>query len=160
MGLKPKIAEKKYIREERIKKLDNQNKNVLAIEDEKVDIPVISKEDMEKYKKQTEEARKAEETPTEPTAKGVEGYDDFVEYISRKKTYNWMLANILIKNGITDPKTGNGFYVAEIKDPNKKRDTKKQKAMMHGSTKTLDKTYLTELLRQKYNDGLIKNYLN
>jgi hypothetical protein len=53
-----------------------------------------------------------------------------------------MLASILIKNGITDPKTGNGFYVRKIKKINK------QIAMMHGSTYTLDKTYLSELLRK------------
>jgi hypothetical protein len=103
---------------------------------------------------ETKASTKAEDTQTESTAKGVEGYDDFIKYISNKNTYNWMLANILIKNGITDPKTGNGFYVSKVKG------SEKQIARMHGSTNTLDKTYLSELLRKKYNDGLIKNYLN
>ena len=64
-----------------------------------------------------------------------------------------MLANILIKNDISDPNTGNGFYVRKVKGSDK------QIAVMHGSTNTLHKTYLSELLRQKYNEGLIKKYL-
>ena len=111
---------------------------------------------MKKYKKQTVDVRKAEaeEPESQEVGSSVEGYDDFVKYISNKNTYNWKLADILIKNGITDPKTGNGFYIRKVKGSDK------QIAMMHGSNKTVDKTYLTELLRQKYNEGLIKNYLN
>ncbi len=116
------------------------------------DKPLAIKQQPEKETKAA--AAAAEDTQTEPTAKGVEGYDDFVKYISNKNTYNWKLADILIKNGITDPKTGNGFYIRKIKGSDK------QIAMIHGSNKTVDKTYLTELLRQKYNEGLIKNYLN
>ncbi len=153
IGQRPTATETKDIRQARIDKLDK--KPVLAIEDEKVDIPVISEEDMKNYKKQTEDARKAEETTeSQEVGSSVEGYDDFVKYISNKNTYNWKLADILIKNGITDPKTGNGFYIRKIKGSDK------QIAMIHGSNKTVDKTYLTELLRQKYNEGLIKNYLN
>jgi hypothetical protein len=156
------ITETKDIRQARIDKLDKKpdkkpdKQPVLAIEDEKVDIPVISEEDMKKYKKQTVDVRKAEaeEPESQEVGSSVEGYDDFVKYISNKNTYNWKLADILIKNGITDPKTGNGFYIRKVKGSDK------QIAMMHGSNKTVDKTYLTELLRQKYNEGLIKNYLN
>ncbi len=147
IGLRPTIAETKDIREARIKKLDK--KPVLAIEDEKVDIPAISEEDMKKYKKQTEDVRKAEETTTEPTAKGVEGYDDFVKYISRKETYNWMLGEILIKNGITDPATGNQFYI-----------NNSNQVLRRGGKTAFNKNFLAGLLMKKYNDGLIKNYLN
>jgi hypothetical protein len=166
IGQRPTVAETKDIRQARINKLDNKpsdnkplvKKSLLAIDEEPFNLPKISEEDMKKYREQTAQNRQAEEKqaeePSESTSKGVEGYEDFVKHISHKDTYNWKLADILIKNGITDPKTGNGFYVAKIANTNKK------KAMMHGSTKTLDKTYLTELLRQKYNDGLIKNYLN
>ena len=169
IGLRPTVAETTDMRQKRIDKLDKKTdkepdkKPLLAIEDEPIDIPKFTAEELKAYKDKTKESRKAEavvEENKEPAAQGVEGYEDFVKYISNKNTYNWMLANILIKNGITDPKTGNGFYVAEIKDPKKKKDTKKQVARMHGSTNTLDKTYLSELLRKKYNDGLIKNYLN
>ncbi len=103
---------------------------------------------------ETKASTKVEDTQTKPTAKGVEGYDDFVKYISNKNTYNWKLADILIKNGITDPKTGNGFYIRKVKGSDK------QIAMMHGSTTTLYKNFLAGLLMKKYNDGLIKNYLN
>jgi len=155
IGLRPTAAETKYIREERIKKLDNQpvkqpdKQPVLAIEDEPVDLPTISDEDMKKYKEQTKETRKAEETTTEPTAKGVEGYDDFVKYISHKDTYNWKLGEILIKNGITDPATGNQFYI-----------NNSNQVLRRGGKTAFNKNFLAGLLMKKYNDGLIKNYLN
>jgi hypothetical protein len=166
IGQRPTAAETKDIRQKRVDKFDNKpsdnkplvKKSLLAIDEEPFNLPKISEEDMKKYREQTAQNRQAEEKqaeePSEPTSKGVEGYDDFVKYIGNPKTYNWNLANILIKNGITDPKTGNGFYVSKIKG------TDKQVAKMHGSTKTLDKNYLSGLLMKKYNEGLIKNYLN
>ena len=48
IGQRPTVAETKDIRQARIDKLDKK-KPVLAIEDEKVDIPVISEEDMKNY---------------------------------------------------------------------------------------------------------------
>ena len=99
---------------------------------------------MKKYKKQTEDVRKAEETTTEPTAKGVEGYDDFVKYISHKDTYNWKLGEILIKNGITDPATGSQFYI-----------NNSNQVLRRGGKTAFNKTQLTELLREKYKPGFV-----
>ena len=142
IGLRPTTAEIREIRQARIDKLDK--KPVLTIEDEKVDIPVISKEDMEKYKKQTEEARKAEETPTEPRATSVEGFDEFSKYINSKDTYNWRLGEILIKNGITDPATGSPFYI-----------NNSNQVLRRGGKTAFNKTQLTELLRTKYKPGFV-----
>ena len=52
--------------------------------------------------------------------------------------------NILIKNNITDPKTGNPFYV-----------NINNKVLVRGSTSTLNRTQLTELLREKYKPGFV-----
>ena len=99
---------------------------------------------MEKYKKQTEEARKAEETPTEPRATSVEGFDEFSKYINSKDTYNWKLGEILIKNGITDPATGNQFYI-----------NNSNQVLRRGGKTAFNKTQLTELLRTKYKPGFV-----
>ena len=104
-----------------------------------------------------EEARKAEETPTEPTAKSIEGFDEFERYITdknNKELTNAKLAEILIRNGITDPKTGNKFY---IRTPD---GTKKKIAMLHGNSNPVTKTILVELLKKSFNDKKIKNYRN
>ncbi len=69
----------------------------------------------------------------------------FVSYISdAKKIKNGDLGNILIKNNITDPKTGNPFYV-----------NINNKVLVRGSTSTLNRTQLTELLREKYKPGFV-----
>ncbi len=100
---------------------------------------------MKNYKKQTADARKAEETTeSQVVGSSVEGYDDFVSYISDAKVKNADLGNILIKNNITDPKTGNPFYV-----------NINNKVLVRGSTSTLNRTQLTELLREKYKPGFV-----
>ena len=147
IGLRPTIAETKDIREARIKKLDK--KPVLAIEDEPVDLPTISDEDMKKYKEQTKETRKAEETTTEPVATSIEGFDEFSKYINSKNTYNWRLGEILIKNGITDPATGSQFYI-----------NNSNQVLRRGGKTAFNKNFLAGLLMKKYNEGLIKKYLN
>ncbi len=91
----------------------------------------------------------AEETESKVVGSSVEGYDDFVSYISDAKLKNADLGNILIKNNITDPKTGNPFYV-----------NINNKVLVRGSTSTLNRTQLSGLLMEKYKKGLIKNYLN
>ena len=90
-------------------------------------------------------------------ATSVEGFDEFQRYITdknNKEITNAKLAEILIKNGITDPKTGNKFY---IRTPD---GTKKKIAMIHGNSNPVTKTILTELLLKSFNDKKINNYLN
>ena len=85
----------------------------------------------------------AEETESSVVGSSIQGYDDFVKYISdAKKVKNGELGNILIKNNITDPKTGNPFYV-----------NLNNKVLVRGTTSTLNRTQLTELLKEKYKPG-------
>jgi len=148
IGLRPTTAETREIRQARINKLDKKldKKPVLKIEDETVDIPAISEDDMKKYRKQTEDMRKAEETTdSQVVGSSVSGFDDFVAHINdAKKIKNGDLGKILIRNNINDPKTGNPFYV-----------NINNKVLVRGSTSTLNRTQLTELLREKYTPGFL-----
>ena len=99
---------------------------------------------MKKYKEQTQETRKAEETTTEPVATSIEGFDEFSKYINSKNTYNWRLGEILIKNGITDPATGSQFYI-----------NSSNQVLRRGGKTAFNKTQLTELLREKYKPGFV-----
>ena len=60
-----------------------------------------------------------------------------------------MLGEILIKNGITDPATGRQFYI-----------NNSNQVLRIGGKTAFNKNFLAGLLMKKYNDGLIKNYLN
>jgi hypothetical protein len=158
IGQRPTASETKDIRQARIDKLDK--KPLLAIEDEPIDIPTFTADELKSYKEKTKETRKAETVEEEneiPTSTSVEGYDDFVKYITdknNKELTKAKLAEILIRNGITDPKTGNKFY---IRTPD---GTKKKIAMIHGNSNPVTKTALTELLRDKYKPGFVYKYLN
>ena len=91
-----------------------------------------------------------EEITTEPLATSVEGFDDYQRYITdknNKELTNAKLAEILIKNNVKDPKTGNAFYIR------KPEGTKKKIAMIHGNPNPVTKTALTELLLSAYKPG-------
>ena len=152
IGLKPTAAETKDIRQARINKLDK--KPLLAIEDEPIDIPKFTAEELKAYKDKTKETRKAEEEGPESLVVGssIEGYDDFQKYITgknNKELTNAQLAEILIKNGVKDPNTGKSFY---IRTP---EGTKKKIAMIHGNSNPVNKTILIELLQKEYKPGFV-----
>ena len=64
IGLRPTASETKDIRQARINKLDK--KPLLAIEDEPIDIPTFTADELKAYKEKTQETRQAESTTTEP----------------------------------------------------------------------------------------------
>ena len=57
------------------------------------------------------------------------------------------MGQLLIDNGIKDPKTGNSFYV----NPN-------NKVLVRGSSTALDKETLKDYLLKAFNDKLIKKF--
>ena len=133
-----------------------EKKPLLAIEDEPVDIPKFTTEELKDYKDKTKETRKAEETTDEneiPTSSSVEGYDDFVKYITDKEKKksreltNATLGKILIKNKVADPVTGKPFIV----------DTY-GRVKVKGSSTAITNQVLTDLLRENYKpDFIYKN---
>ena len=181
IGLRPTAAETKDIRQARIDKLDK--KPVLTIEAQTTQDEDTTKEDEKKsifisptkkedslkgvgafiqgspiksnqptkltdlLKKSPTKAA-AEEPESQVVGSSVQGFDEFVAYISdAKKVKNGDLGDILIENNITDPKTGNPFYV-----------NVNNKVLVRGSTSTLNRTQLTELLREKYKPGFKYNF--
>ena len=96
---------------------------------------------MKAYKNKTKETRQAESTTPEPDAEKPE-LTAFKTKI--KSSTNKKLGNILIKNGIKEPTTGNNYYI----------DTY-NRVKVRGGTRVIDKTYLTEQLLKAFNDGLI-----
>jgi len=148
--LKPTVAETKDIRQKRIDKLD---KKPLPIEDEAVDIPKFTAEELNAYKDKTKESRKAEkviEENVEPTSTSIEGYDDFVKYITDKEKKksreltNATLGKILIKNKVADPSTGKPFIVDGY-----------GRVKVKGSSTAITNQVLTDLLRDKYKPGFV-----
>ena len=57
------------------------------------------------------------------------------------------MGQLLIDNGIKDPKTGNNFYV----NPS-------NKVLVRGSRTALDKEALKDYLLKAFNDGLINKF--
>jgi hypothetical protein len=88
----------------------------------------------------------AEEEPeSQVVGSSVEGFDEFSALINdAKKVKNKDLGQILIKNKITDPQTGNPFVL----DPSNRVHVK-------GNSTALNRTQLTELLKNKYQPGFI-----
>ena len=84
----------------------------------------------------------AEEPENKEVGSSIPGFDTFQKYINHKDTYNWKLGEILIRNGIKDPKTGNEFYI-----------NNSNQVLRRGGKTALNKTQLTELLREKYTPG-------
>ena len=141
IGLRPTIAETKDIRQKRIDKLD---KKPLAIEpqqsaqDEAKDTIKLL-EDLLKKEEDKKPNKAAEEPENKEVGSSIPGYDEFQKYINHKDTFNWKLGEILIRNGIKDPKTGNSFYI-----------NNSNQVLRRGGKTALNKTQLTELLREKY----------
>ena len=152
IGLRPTRAETRDIREARIKKLDK--KPVLAIEDERVEIPTFTAEELKAYKEKTKETRQAETTNTEPdnleVGSSIEGYDDFVKFITDKEKKksrqltNATLGRILIKNNVLDPTTGKVFIVDGS-----------GRVKVKGSSTAITNQVLTDLLRENYKPGFV-----
>ena len=71
----------------------------------------------------------------------------FKDSFKNKYRWNWQMGQLLIDNGVKDPKTGNNFYV----NPS-------NKVLVRGSRTALDKEALKDYLLTAFNDGLIKKF--
>ena len=151
IGQRPTVSETKDIRQARINKLDK--KPLLAIEDEPVDIPTFTADELKAYKEKTKETRQAETVEEDneiPTSTSIEGYDEFVKYITDKEKKksreltNATLGKILIKNKITDPATEKVFIVDSY-----------GRVKVKGSSTAVTNQQLTDLLRDKYKPGFV-----
>ena len=176
IGQRPTAAETKDIRQARIDKLDK--KPLLAIEsqstqdeatkeDEKKNIFISPKKKDDSLKgvgafiqgspiksnqpsKLSDILKKsptkaAEEPESQVVGSSVQGFDDFTAHINdAKNVKNKDLGQILIKNKVKDPKTGNPFVL----DPSNRVHVK-------GNPTALNRTQLTELLKNKYQPGFI-----
>ncbi len=99
---------------------------------------------MKAYKDKTKETRQAESTNTEPEPNAEK--PELTAFKAKiKSSTNKELGNILIKNGIKEPTTGNNYYIDTF-----------NRVKVRGGTRVFDKTYLTEQLLRGFNDGLIK----
>ena len=143
IGLRPTASETKDIRQARINKLDK--KPLLAIEDEPIDIPTFTADELKAYKDKTKETRQAESTNTEPDP-NAEKPERTAFKAKIKSSTNKELGNILIKNNIKEPTTGNDYYI----------DTK-NRVKVRGGTRVFDKTYLTEQLLRAFNEEKLIN---
>ena len=87
----------------------------------------------------------AEELESQVVGSSVQGFDEFAAHINdAKKVKNKDLGQILIKNKVRDPQTGNLFVL----DPSNRVHVK-------GNATALNRTQLTELLKNKYQPGFI-----
>jgi len=88
----------------------------------------------------------AEEEPeSQVVGSSIQGFDEFTAHINdAKNVKNKDLGQILIKNKIKDPQTGNPFVL----DPSNRVHVK-------GNSTALNRTQLTELLKNKYQPGFI-----
>ena len=96
-----------------------------------------------------EEAAAAEDEPDTDTSHLDESPElrAFKDSFKNKYRWNWQMGQLLIDNGIKDPKTGNNFYV----NPS-------NKVLVRGSRTALDKEALKDYLLKAFNDGLIKKF--
>ena len=141
IGLRPSASETKDIRQARINKLDK--KPLLAIEDEPIDIPTFTADELKAYKEKTQETRQAESTNTEPEEDAEK--PELTAFKTKiKSSTNKELGNILTKNGIKEPTTGNNYYIDTL-----------NRVKVRGGRRVFDKTYLTGELLKAFNDGLI-----
>jgi hypothetical protein len=156
IGLRPTVSETKDIRQARINKLDK--KPLLAIE------PQSTQDEANDTIKLLENILKPP-TPTKPPPPppqaAAEDEPDtdtshldespelraFKDSFKNKYRWNWQMGQLLIDNGIKDPKTGNNFYV----NPS-------NKVLVRGSRTALDKEALKDNLLKAFNDGLIKKF--
>jgi hypothetical protein len=183
IGQRPTAAETKDIRQARIDKLDKKpdKQPVLTIEAQKTQDEDTTKEDEKKsifisptkkedslkgvgafiqgspiksnqptklsdiLNKSPTKAAAEEEPESQVVGSSVQGFDEFAAHINdAKKVKNKDLGQILIKNKIKDPQTGNPFVL----DPSNRVHVK-------GNSTALNRTQLTELLKNKYQPGFI-----
>jgi hypothetical protein len=84
-----------------------------------------------------------QELDNEAVGESISGFDDFTEHINdAKKMKNKDLGEILIRNRIKDPTTGNAFYIDNH-----------NRVLVKGGSNTLNRTQLTELLKKEYKPG-------
>jgi len=135
---------KSDIREARLKFLEPERPQQTikqSIDDEPVDIPKFTDEELKAYKDKTKETRKAESTTPEPDTEKPE-LTAFKTKI--KNSTNKELGNMLIKNNIKEPTTGNNYYIDTL-----------NRVKVRGGRRVFDKTYLAGQLLKAFNDGLI-----
>ena len=141
---------KTEIREARLKLLEPERPIKLSTDDEAVDIPKFTEEELKNYKEKTKETRQAESTNTETDTSHLDESPElraFKDSFKNKYRWNWQMGQLLIDNGVKDPKTGNSFYV----NPN-------NKVLVRGSSTSLDKETLKDYLLKAFNDGLINKF--
>ena len=81
----------------------------------------------------------------ELVGQSIAGYDEFTAHINDAKNIkNKDLGQILIKNQIKDPTTGNSFYLDNH-----------NRVLVKGSSNALNRTQLTELLKKEYKPGFV-----
>ena len=86
-----------------------------------------------------------QELDNEAVGESISGFDDFTEHINdAKKMKNKDLGDILIRNRIKDPTTGNAFYIDNH-----------NRVLVKGGSNTLNRTQLTELLKKEYKPGFV-----
>jgi hypothetical protein len=140
IGQKPTAAETKDIRQARINKLDK--KPLLAIESQSTQEET---KDTIKPKTPTKPPPAAAAEPeSQVVGTSIQGFDDFTAHINdAKNVKNKDLGQILIKNKIKDPTTGNNFYIDGH-----------NRVLVRGHSNALNRTQLTELLKKEYKPGL------
>ena len=136
------------MRQKRIDALDK--KPLLAIEDEPDYIPAFTAEELNAYKDKTKETRQAEETTDKAIDNSLDESPElraFKDSFKNKYRWNWQMGQLLIDNGIRDPKTGNEFYI----NPS-------NKVLIRGTKSAIDKETLKDILLKSFNDKKIKKF--
>jgi hypothetical protein len=166
IGQRPTVSETRDIRQARINKLDK--KPLLAIEpqstQDEANDTIKLLENILKPKppiptkappKETIKAEIDTEDNKEPTSTSIEGYDDFVKFITDKEKKksrqltNATLGRILIKNKVSDPATGKAFIVDGS-----------GRVKVKGSSTAITNQVLTDLLRENYKPGFVYKKLS
>ena len=105
---------------------------------------------MKKYKEQTQQTRKAEQTTDKTINESLDDSPElraFKDGFRNKYRWNWQMGELLIKNNIKDPKTGNAFYI----NPS-------NKVLVRGGKTAIDKETLKDYLLTAFNEGKINNF--
>ena len=138
---------KSDIREARLKFLEPERPQrpiKQSNDDEPVDIPKFTDEELKAYKDNTKKTREAESTTPEPDPDAEK--PELTAFKAKiKNSTNKELGNMLIKNNIKEPTTGRNYYIDNY-----------NRVKVRGGTRTIDKTFMTEQLFKAFNDGLIK----
>ena len=100
-----------------------------------------------KLKKQDKQNKKTDETIDSNLDESPE-LRAFKDSFKNKYRWNWQMGQLLIDNGIRDPKTGNEFYI----NPS-------NKVLIRGTKSAIDKETLKDILLKSFNDKKIKKIL-